>query len=697
MTAPTIDHTRSLRDVRNSANEQKRTRTTQRPVNEPSPYSYDAIPAELRGYHQWVAWRLNSNGQKMPFTPRIDRTSRVNEVASSTNPATWGSYEEAVYTLTAGLQQRAKSGYLYRLYPDGIGFVFTKDDPFIGIDFDDCIVNDQIAPGALNLVQQSYCEISHSGTGLKAIGYGTIAAGLKRDQVEIYDCDRFFALTGRAIPQTAPQLANLQSSVDLLDKRFRPNGPRTRAQHAATEDSALDWAFIRWLDQNPIRLWCDDGMPHVGLLNCRASHQLYDLIAEGVLPAALAAFNTSDSERRAVVGLSTQKLHMRPEERYVLLRTLTTRYGWDSQKNERDLDTDYRRLIFDLYPVDATTYASVSRSRYAAFLQEPQSDQAAAVEQRTPAARRPAHRPAGDKTRQIERTHTLLMALADLDGVINDITTAELAIEYKKHFTTLRAISASSMRDYLRAGRDAGLWVTEQANGNGRLVITIKQTVFCHPKSAESPAVGVTDAISVLPIAMPHITDHDAQCNKEEGKDTAFVLGAQPDHTAISEASPQIVAGAETATQHQAQAPGGAHNKAVSSPLADCPLRPVVRTPRPIERFELQYRREVAIQANTAAYERSEGDEQRSFERRPSILSEQPDPVLAALLDGRDPDAPQPITPAELRFVSTEAPVLRHMFSEGWADIEQRAAGRRESRLTAYRRQLAAQKEVQHA
>lgn len=520
-------------------------RTTIRPKGEPSSYIYDAIPDELRSYHQWVVWRLTSNGKKLPFNARIDPKSRINEVADSTDPTTWANYEEAVYTLTVGLQQRSKAGYLYRVYPDGIGFVFTKDDPFVGLDFDKCITDDAIPLGIRSLTEQTYSEISQSGTGVKAIGRGTLIAALKDDDIEIYSEGRFFALTGRVVSNNT--ITNVQPTIDTLVKARRPNGQHTRPRNIDSigTDSALNWSFIHWLEHNPSRLWRDDGMPHIAYLNCPASQQLLAILTDGTLPPALAAKaqGDHDSEYRSALGFTTQKLGMLPEERYVILRTLTARYTWNKQKNERQLDADYHRLIFDKYPVAAERTASVSRSRYATFVQEPQPIEVKQP-QVLPTERKPAHRPAGDKARQIKRTHRMLVSLANEDGIVSDITTAELADEYKKHYPTLRTISTSSMRDYLRAGRDAELWVAEQENGNGRLVITIKQLLFCHPKSAETICVGATDTTDVLPILTQQTPQNESQCIKEEGKDTALLTGGsalQPgginDDTAFRRAS----------------------------------------------------------------------------------------------------------------------------------------------------------------
>ncbi len=49
---------------------------------------FENIPAELRERDQWVTWKL-INGTKVPFN------ARTGKAASSTDPATWATFDEA--------------------------------------------------------------------------------------------------------------------------------------------------------------------------------------------------------------------------------------------------------------------------------------------------------------------------------------------------------------------------------------------------------------------------------------------------------------------------------------------------------------------------------------------------------------------------------------------------------------------------
>ena len=109
-----------------------------------------------------------------------DRTHR----ASSTDPTTWSSYE-------------ATEGH------EKIGFVFTEDDPYCGIDLDDCIDPEtgKMSKEARLIVGRfaSYTEVSPSGTGVKIFVKARVPGPRRKNpqkRMEIYDRGRFFAITG---------------------------------------------------------------------------------------------------------------------------------------------------------------------------------------------------------------------------------------------------------------------------------------------------------------------------------------------------------------------------------------------------------------------------------------------------------------------------------------------------------------------
>jgi len=152
------------------------------------------IPEELAERPQWVCWRYEERDgkqTKVPYTPTGWR-------ASSTDLMTWTTCAEA---------------YRYYLdgHCDGIGFVFSSADPYVGIDCDDCRDPEtgEVAPWSQSIidrVRDGYVEISPSGRGIHIILEGTVRDGKTRKdvvvdgkavgRVELYSRAKFFTITG---------------------------------------------------------------------------------------------------------------------------------------------------------------------------------------------------------------------------------------------------------------------------------------------------------------------------------------------------------------------------------------------------------------------------------------------------------------------------------------------------------------------
>lgn len=162
----------------------------------------DPIPAALRSRDQWVLWR-DENGVKMPY-------SVTGRKASSTNPATWSTYDRVRAVETKG-------GY------SGIGYVFTADDPFTGIDLDDVITDGTIAPWAQAIIDEagSYAEISPSGNGVKLWVIGAIPTSAKSAHIELYDRSRYFTVTGQRLKGSPLEVKPAQALLDRLHAQIR--------------------------------------------------------------------------------------------------------------------------------------------------------------------------------------------------------------------------------------------------------------------------------------------------------------------------------------------------------------------------------------------------------------------------------------------------------------------------------------------
>lgn len=149
------------------------------------------IPVELRQRRQWVAATITPDPQRPGKTTKRPINPATGGLASTTDPATWGAFEDAIRRAEELSRQGAGGA---------IGFVFTADDPYVGVDFDGCFdergnLDAQVAAWVECL--GSYTEVSASGKGLHVIVRGELPPGGRRKgQVEMYDRSRFFVLTG---------------------------------------------------------------------------------------------------------------------------------------------------------------------------------------------------------------------------------------------------------------------------------------------------------------------------------------------------------------------------------------------------------------------------------------------------------------------------------------------------------------------
>jgi putative DNA primase/helicase len=174
------------------------------------------IPQELKALLRWVVWKLNFTGKKREKIPIDTKTGRF---ASSTNPSTWCTFEQA----RKYFQCHRGAGIM------GIGFVFTKDDPYTGVDLDHCrdAETGDILPWALEIVQylNSYTELSPSGTGLHIIVFGVLPPGLRKvGDVEMYDDVHYFTITGNLLPSVGQAIENRQEELKVLHARFLGGG-----------------------------------------------------------------------------------------------------------------------------------------------------------------------------------------------------------------------------------------------------------------------------------------------------------------------------------------------------------------------------------------------------------------------------------------------------------------------------------------
>ncbi|WP_049890855.1 phage NrS-1 polymerase family protein [Natrinema versiforme] len=172
-----------------------------------SEQTVSVLPKQLRERDQWVCWReepRDGKPTKIPVTPGSG------EFASSTDPETWVSVETALE-------------YAHSRDADGVGFVFTDDDPIVGVDLDDCRDPEtgDIDDVAEDIIERldSYTEISPSGTGFHVLIEGELPDGRnRRGSIELYDTARFFTVTGDSLEEMPSRVARRQDALEAIHR-----------------------------------------------------------------------------------------------------------------------------------------------------------------------------------------------------------------------------------------------------------------------------------------------------------------------------------------------------------------------------------------------------------------------------------------------------------------------------------------------
>ena len=167
---------------------------------------YDNIPEDLKRLNQWVC---ANEGSKVPMQANRPYA------ASSTNPDTWASFEDALWAVENG-------------YYDYLGFVFN-DNGIVGIDIDDAFdTSGGITDLADDIISicQAYTERSKSGHGYHIFVKGDVPFKGKNNLagVEIYKTARFFIMTGHR----ASAVRHIPENQEALDYIVNKYFPETR-------------------------------------------------------------------------------------------------------------------------------------------------------------------------------------------------------------------------------------------------------------------------------------------------------------------------------------------------------------------------------------------------------------------------------------------------------------------------------------
>lgn len=179
----------------------------------------DSIRGTLRDRDQWICWRYEwaddrDEWTKVPVDPKADG------FASSTDPETWATFEDAV-----DHHERTDTD------SDGLGFVFDENGTVAGLDLDDCRDPDtgELEQWAADLLDdvETFAEVSPSGTGLHLYGLGFVPDGGNRadipdaeGHIEMYDGGRYFTVTGARVDDTPATVEQVNDEIDAVHAEY---------------------------------------------------------------------------------------------------------------------------------------------------------------------------------------------------------------------------------------------------------------------------------------------------------------------------------------------------------------------------------------------------------------------------------------------------------------------------------------------
>jgi putative DNA primase/helicase len=237
------------------------------PADQPEP-RLDLIPAELREQPIWVVWRWGDvdpktgKRKKPPY-----RSSMPEKHASSTDPATWSTFETAAETVAVG-------------EADGVGFALSP--PYAAVDLDEELP--EIEQHAILLALDSYSERSPSGRGHHVI----VKASLNGDGrhpvgIGVFQTGRFLYCTGEHVRGTPTTIEERQAELERVLEQYLPTlqAERTAAvpQPVDLDDQELlDRAMAARNGADFQRLWAGDISGH-GNDHSRADLALCGMLA----------------------------------------------------------------------------------------------------------------------------------------------------------------------------------------------------------------------------------------------------------------------------------------------------------------------------------------------------------------------------------------------------------------------------------
>lgn len=172
------------------------------------------VPDEMKKEQRWCAWFYEEtdpgNVHERKKVPHNLNSSMCKGMASSTNPSTWGTYQQAnnTYVFAKNNPQRTKE-----MHYGGPGFMFGDGWAFLDLDNIATVIANyslgehNLISDIMELLDYTYCEVSQSQEGLHFIfklDNSVKQFTRKKHGCELYVKGRMAALTGNRLDIDRP-------------------------------------------------------------------------------------------------------------------------------------------------------------------------------------------------------------------------------------------------------------------------------------------------------------------------------------------------------------------------------------------------------------------------------------------------------------------------------------------------------------
>jgi primase-polymerase (primpol)-like protein len=267
------------------------------------------FPSELIALDQWVVWRLVKRSGKLTKVPY----QAGGAPASTTKKASWSSCQDAMLAYGADASL------------DGVGFVFSADDPYVGIDLDKCRDPDtgMVEPWATEILNsiKTYTELSPSGKGFHLIGKGKLpSTGKRKDRVEMYDSGRYFTVTGDRCSADGVGAENVQTSLLRLHGETFGVATKAFARKKAANDPSASAVPTKAGD-----------LAVVGQILASSDKKSFEVLSVG--DWAVAGYESQSEADLALAGILARHAGQQPDQIDRIFRTTgLMREKWDEMR-----------------------------------------------------------------------------------------------------------------------------------------------------------------------------------------------------------------------------------------------------------------------------------------------------------------------------------------------------------------------------